>query len=90
MGLRCEIRSLIGRWSEVAPTQPIQAAAGCQEVAHPGLLRISLVLADERGLSSIDVSVVNTTAIVLHLEATRPAVVPPPKPRFDCDSRSRG
>jgi hypothetical protein len=54
------------------------------------LLRISLVLADERGLSSIDVSVVNSAAIVLHLESTRPPVVPPPKPRFDRDSRSRG
>ena len=53
------------------------------------LLRISLVLADERGLSSIDVSVVNSAAIVLHLESTRPAV-PPSKPRFDLDSRSRG
>ena len=41
-------------------------------------------------LGSIDVSVVNTAAIVLHLESTRPAVVPPPKPRFDRDSRSRG
>ena len=54
------------------------------------LLRISLVLADERGLASIDVSVVNTAAIVLHLESTKPAVVPPPKPRFDRDARSRG
>ena len=54
------------------------------------LLRISLVLADERGQASIDVSVVNTAAIILHLESTRPAVVPPPKPRFDRDSRSRG
>ena len=54
------------------------------------LLRISLVLADERGLASIDVSVVNTAAIVLHLESTRPAVVPPHKPRFDRDSRARG
>ena len=40
------------------------------------LLRISLVLADERGLSSIDVSVVNSAAIVLHLESTRPAAPP--------------
>ena len=54
------------------------------------LLRISLLLADERGLSSIDVSIVNSAAIVLHLESTRPAVVPPPKPRFDRDARSRG
>ena len=35
------------------------------------LLRIFLVLADERGPSSIDVSVVNTAASVRHLESTR-------------------
>ena len=52
------------------------------------LLRISLVLADERGQASIDVSVVNTAAIVLHLESTRPAVTPPPKPRSEHHGRS--
>jgi hypothetical protein len=54
------------------------------------LLRISLVLADERGLASIDVSVVNTEAIVLDLESTRPAVAPPPEPHSEHRGRSSG
>jgi len=52
--------------------------------------RPALVLADERGQTSIDFSVVNTATIVLHLESTKPPVTPPPKPRFERDSRSRG
>ena len=54
------------------------------------ILRISLVLADERGQTSIDFSVVNTATIVLHLESAKPPVMPPPKPRFERDLRSRG
>lgn len=54
------------------------------------LLRIALTVADERGLTTIDVSVVNTAAILLHLEPPQPPSIPPPKPRHDRDSRSRG
>lgn len=52
------------------------------------MLDHGLVLADERGQASIDVSVVNTAAIVLHLDSTRPAVTPPPKPRSEHHGRS--
>ena len=54
------------------------------------ILRISLLLADERGQSSIDPAIVNTATILLCLEAAKPIVMPPPKPRFDRDPRSRG
>ena len=54
------------------------------------LLRIALTLADERGLTTIDINVVNTAAILLHLEPPKPPSIPPPKPRYDRDSRSRG
>ena len=53
-------------------------------------LRISLILADERGQSSIDPAIVNTATILLHLEAAKPVVMPLPKPRLDRDPRSRG
>lgn len=53
------------------------------------ILRISLILADERGQSSIDPAIVNTATILLHLEAPKPIVMPLPKPRSDRDSRSR-
>ena len=54
------------------------------------ILRISLILADERGQSSIDPAIVNTATILLRLEAPKPIVMPPAKPRFDRDPRSRG
>jgi type II secretory pathway predicted ATPase ExeA len=54
------------------------------------MLRISLILADERGQSSIDPAIVNTATILLHLEAAKPVVMPLPKPRLDRDPRSRG
>ncbi len=52
------------------------------------LLRISLLLADERGQASIDLGIVNTATILLHLESPKPAVLPL-KPRLDRDPRSR-
>ncbi len=54
------------------------------------ILRISLILADERGQSSIDPAIVHTATILLHLEAAKPVVMPLPKPRLDRDPRSRG
>ena len=42
-----------------------------------------------RGQSSIDPAIVNTATILLHLEAAKPVVMPPPKPRLDRDPRSR-
>lgn len=56
-------------------------------VSH--LLRISLLLADERGLGSIDLPIVTAATILLHLDPPTPAVMPPPKPRFDRGPRSR-
>ena len=54
------------------------------------ILRISLILADERGQSSIDPAIVTTATILLRLEAPKPIVMPPAKPRFDRYPRSRG
>jgi type II secretory pathway predicted ATPase ExeA len=54
------------------------------------LLRIALTLADERGLATVDVSTIDTAAILLHLEPPKPPSIPPPKPRYDRDPRSRG
>jgi MSHA biogenesis protein MshM len=52
------------------------------------LLRISLILADERGQASIDLAIVTAATILLHLEPPKPAVLPL-KPRLDRDPRSR-
>ena len=52
------------------------------------MLRISLLLADERDQPSIDLGIVNTATILLHLEPPKPAVLPL-KPRLDRDPRSR-
>ena len=57
-------------------------------VSH--LLRISLILADERGHGPIDVSIVNTATALLHLDPTTPAALPPIKPRAERGPRSRG
>ena len=54
------------------------------------ILRVSLILADERGQSSIDPAIVHTATLLLHLEAAKPIVMPPPRPRSDRDPRSRG
>ena len=56
-------------------------------VSH--LLRIALVLADDRALPTIDVSIVNSAVVLLHLESPNPPVASPPKPRFERDPRSR-
>lgn len=57
-------------------------------VSH--LLRISLILADERGHGPIDVPIVNTATVLLHLDHPTPAVMPPIKPRAERGPRSRG
>lgn len=56
-------------------------------VSH--LLRISLILADERDLPSIDTSIVTAAIALLHLNPPTPTIMPPTKPRFDRAPRSR-
>ena len=57
-------------------------------VSH--LLCIALILADERGHGPIDVSIINTATVLLHLDPPTPAVMPPIKARADRGPRSRG
>ena len=67
----------------------LRAAHGIPRlISH--ILRISLILADERGQSSIDPAIVNNATILLHLDAAKPVVMPPTKPRSDPDPKSRG
>ena len=54
------------------------------------ILRVSLILADERGQTSIDPAIVNTATLLLRLAAAKPIVMPPPTTRSDRDPRSRG
>jgi len=57
-------------------------------VSH--ILRIALILADERGHGPIDVPIVNTATVLLHLDPPTPAVMAPIKPRAERGPRSRG
>lgn len=52
------------------------------------LLRLALLLADERASSRIDAAVVNAAVLLLHLEAPNPQPVTP-KPRFEREPRAR-
>jgi MSHA biogenesis protein MshM len=56
-------------------------------VSH--LLRISLILADERDQPAIDPSIVIAAIALLHLNPPTPTIMPPTKPRFDRGPRSR-
>jgi MSHA biogenesis protein MshM len=56
-------------------------------VSH--LLRISLILADERGQARHRPPIVTAATALLHLEPPTPAIMPPTKPRFDRGPRSR-
>lgn len=57
-------------------------------VSH--ILRISLILADDRNMNALDLSIVTAATKLLRLDPPAPVVTPPPKPRFDRDPRSRG
>ena len=71
-----------------ARTMLIRVSRGIPRlVSH--LLRIALVLADEHAKPTLDVSLVNSAVVLLHLESPNPPVIPPPKPRFERDPRSR-
>ncbi|MEZ4447868.1 MAG: hypothetical protein R3B09_00225 [Nannocystaceae bacterium] len=71
-----------------ARTMLLRAARGLPRlVSH--LLRLALVLADERAQPSIDASIMNSAIILLHLETPSPPQIPAAKPRFDRDPRSR-
>ena len=81
------MRARAARRSTTASPPPLRATRGIPRlISH--LLRISLLLADERGQASIDLGIVNTATILLHLELPKPAVLPL-KPRLDRDPRSR-
>jgi MSHA biogenesis protein MshM len=56
-------------------------------VSH--LLRISLILADERDQPAIDPSIVTAAIALLHLNPPTPTIMPPTKTRFDRGPRSR-
>ena len=53
------------------------------------LLRLALVLADERTQPSIDASIMNSAILLLYLEPPSPLQIPAAKPRFDRDPRAR-
>lgn len=66
----------------------LRAARGLPRlISH--LLRLALVLADEREQPRIDASIMNSAIILLHLEPHSPPPLPPAKPRFERDPRSR-
>ena len=66
----------------------IRAARGLPRlISH--LLRLALLLADERAQPRIDASIMNSAIILLHLEPPSPPPIPAAKPRFDRDPRSR-
>ena len=54
------------------------------------ILRISLIVADERSINNLDLSIVTAATKLLRLDPPAPVLAPPPKPRFDRDPRSRG
>lgn len=56
-------------------------------VSH--LLRISLILADERDQPAINPSIVSAAIALLHLNPPTPTIMPPTKPRFDRGPKSR-
>ena len=66
----------------------LRAARGLPRlISH--LLRLALVLADERTQPSIDASIMNSAILLLHLEPPSPPQIPAAKPRFDRDPRAR-
>lgn len=55
------------------------------------LLHLALFIADDRDRDTLDEDIITAAAQGLHLEPTKPpSFTPPPKPRQDRDSRSRG